>query len=261
MAPTPKQPYQPPLLYYPINRYRWVNEWEWTDTSRKYRGGIFAGWRHGTQLWDEDLNNSFEWLQWWAPRWAHYRRDLYPFKAPPLYRVSIWVEIQDPKHTSDIATGWTDTVLYRVSGATYPLLPEIGFETYVYADRMAVFYDGSEWRPKALLVEKDRTVEIHVFMDTPKKGAIGATHTVSQPFMIPRTSKNSRMGGWKYQWSPIEIRKNGVVVGHMRKYMYSAAAEMLADTYFEAGDVMQFFIPPVNGQPQGVSMSIMGEAL
>lgn len=259
MADLPDN-YFPPMLYYPINQYSWVNEWTWTDTSRPVKASVFISYKFGTQLWDANMNNTFEWLTWWAPRWAHYRRDLQPFKAPPWYRVGLYIDMLDPAH-SDPPDGWDGIVKYMTDHFTWPLMPERGFQTYVYADRMMVTYTGAGWKPMFRLPQKDQNFELQVFANYPVKGGVLCKHVVSQPFKIRSGNTAGRVRGWRYDWSRLPILKNGVEVAQAYKGMYDSGVWAGIDVTFEAGDILEIICPKVSGTPIGVNISIVGEYL
>lgn len=246
------QPYYPSLEYLNVD----LRNIPHPDASQYTFNHIRYGWNLGQQLWGLDTNANNEWVGWWYARWAHFRRS-YTSPRPPYYTGMLKVYTLDPKHyTGSIDGAVVDCIAYTVPMAAFFLKPWGGCRCTVLADRMMTIYSQGEWRA-AFRFEKHLNVEVAFFISTPHSKAVIARYVVDQPIKFEQNNKG-RCRNWPIRAGRLEIRKNGVVVGHAYKSPTSSHAAMSANVTFEHGDVMEIYCPGAAKGAKNVAISIIG---
>ena len=243
--------------YYPPRNYPEVMTKVYPNHSKALRGGVFyAFWSKGEQLWDEDVNNGWEWCQWWVGRWAHRRR----MPPAPYYSPGLTVTIQDRfQHpTADPP----DVVRYTVPMLSLPLPPWEGVKVPAIAERVMSAWRGDRWWGVLAWHEYRDVIEISMFMSQIRKNKVVCTYTVEQPFKIHANSRSSRVRGWPDKNTPpFIVQKNGVDVGVAWKSKYSSGVTLDADTSFAAGDRLSLKAPDAGDGKLGVTVTFIAELL
>lgn len=232
-----------------------------TDGSRYIRGHMRALFRKGQQLWDDELNNNAYWWSWWSPQWAYYRRD-YPngLNYPYIYDPFMQRYVMDPKFNSSYPASYKHGLFYYVTGMKEPIIsqPIMGNRIYVVADRMVVFFNGTEWKPMFRLPQYDKNFELAAYAMAPKKGKAMFRHVVTQAFKVYQDNEDGRVRGWPITNPDLEIYKNGVKVGRAFKKVYNSGVKMTVDTQFDPGDILEVRLPSQGDVVPWVAISIVG---
>lgn len=256
--------------YRPERTYHDLNEVSYPDHSFAVSGAdgvLRAGWQTGEQMWDEDMNNSFEWLAFWSASYVFWRSEpYYPYYSPVLkaFVSEIDHSTKEP-WVSDVPTA----LCYDIPGAdadkAYYMF--VGSRTIAIADR--VFFgrntgagDASGIDGLAQWQEYVDQIEISFFVSETRKSRTLAAHTVVEPFRLYTKSYSSRVRGWYTSGiKPLQLLKNGVWVGNAWKSDYSSGVTMFNDTVFNAGDRLELQAPDEGSVRYGVTVSIVGELL
>ena len=247
------------LDYYPFylgEEYRFFVR---SNHSRRIRARITSFWTKGEQIWDEDVNNSFSWWNWWMPMQCEFRRNLRPGRYAPWF-VIFPKYVIDPQHMEvppPISPGTENTVWQETPFIPLSFKPWSGSKCYVKADRMMVTFTGSAWKPMFRLPQYDKNFEMSVFAQKIKGNSVIVRHVVSQPFRLYAGNTDGRMRGWSYMLPPLVLRKNDGDIGFIWQSMYSSGVNCIT-TDFEEGDVLEVFCPSAPGLPLWVTFSIVG---
>lgn len=248
-----------PHPFRPWRAYAETQNITYPDTSGYIRDWFRSKFFRGQQLWDDDINNNFDWFQWWLPAWSHRRRDLKPFKGPPTYLRYLVVDIFDPAHYDTPGTQ-ANYYMYQTNSYAFDLKPFCGVTSYVIADKMLVGFTGTAWKPLARLAEKRFNYEIALFANSPKAGKVAIVHKISERFLLPNNSQASRVRGIQPNgWA--DIAKNGVVVAQAYKSLYSSGVTNTGnvDVIFEPGDILT--VTPIAKLGPTLSISLVGGLL
>lgn len=244
--------------YYPPRNYPETMTRIYPNHSKALRGGVFyAFWRTGEQMWDEDLNNGWEWCSWWVGRWAHWRRQ----PVAPYYSPGLTVTIQDRNFWPTAAP--PDVVRYTVPMLSLPLPPWPGVKVPAIADRVLSAWRGDRWQGVTAWHEYRDVMEIAMFMSQVRRNKVVCTYTVEQPFKMHAVSKSSRVRGWSEKSPPFIVQKNGVDIGTAWKSKYSSGVTLDADTTFAAGDRLSLKMAdsPSGDGKLGVAVTFIVELL
>lgn len=255
--------------FYPQRNYHQLNAVAYPDHSFKVPGDnevLRSFWRKGEHMWDQDMNGNFQWLGYWIGfdiwhRWDNPRSIWYS----PVSR--IWMA--DPTKTNRGETAdKPNAFVITAPGGELWFKTWKGVKAVAQADRMLVGRASAGLRGLAEFKEYVDEIEIAFYCSQTKQGRIIAMHRTKEPFRLKQTSYSSRLRNWPWFGSKqLEIEKNGVLVGRLIKSMFSSRLQMLADTVFNAGDVLAVRAPTyVNGgyTPRvrnAVCGSIVGELL
>jgi len=261
--------------YYPDRDYHQLNAVAYPDHSRPLAGmdGIIrAFWRKGEQMWDQDMNNSMEWFDWWMADYAMNRwfGPNYPWYSPD-YRIFLI----EPDHN-------VEPTEIRMLHSVYHLWPSLpswrnlkpwpGVMIPILADRQLVGFhqptgggDGG-WQGLAMFQEYVDEIEISIFISETRADRIVAAHTVKEPFRLHADCYSGRVRGWT-QFGQLAILKNGVQVGYAYQSEHSSGVRAISGlpVEFNTGDVLALRAPPVSpfvGKIyKGVTVSIVGELM
>jgi hypothetical protein len=238
MAAPPSDPYYPYRLY--ADAPPGGEGWTYSDHSRFMRMHIRGLFRQGEQLWDSDYNNNGEMFSLWRSMYAIYRRNQKDGQVPPYWSPNLVIRVYDPKH-ANIDEPHEDMIYFFGKGMKYNLWyePHVNHWCWVDADRMLITYTKNGWTAVSRLADKQWNVEVAIFIQGAKKGKMIATKVISQPFRVIKAQTNgSRAMGIEITY-PFQILKNGVVVGNIVQQRYVCTIDMLADTDFLEGDLLQ----------------------
>ena len=256
--------------YYPERTYHQLNAVAYPDHSFVVPGKhevLRAFWRKGEQMWDEDMNNNFEWIAFWTAPYTFWRND-----DPRAVWYSPYLKLfsSEPDHVSDSRTPWkVDTPRALIVDSVFNP-PEddraykmwSGSKAIALADRVlfGCWSDGGNIRGLAYAQEYVDEIEIAMFFSETRKNRIIGAHTVAEPFRLRGNSYSSRVRGWPID-SRLEVLKNGALVGYLIKSEFSSRLAMVVDTVFNTGDVLQVKTPGDVGIKRAVTVSIVGELL
>jgi len=254
--------------YRPTRDYHERNDpTTWPDHSRTLDVSevIRAFWLHGEQMWDQDANNNFRWVQNYLNDTVFWRiSPRYPYYSPRLQKY-----IADPAK-DQWQTGDLINAMVRKAAATLPVYldPWRGVTCYSRADRIISGYVGNGfseyWKGWSIREEYIDAIEIAFFMSDVRRNSVAACHLVIEPFKLKSGNYSSRMRNWNYRWAQLQIRKNGVKVGIIQKMLYGSRLRMDATTQFDPGDRLEIFSGNTALYPysaKAVSVSLYGELL
>ena len=261
--------------YTPERTYHALNSVPYPDESMKTPGlhdVIRAFWSRGEQMWDEDFNNSGEWLSYWTAPWCHYRFDNpRSIDYTPTFRKFL----TEPDKTNREPYISEVPIAIAHDGPSSPEF-EFGYQLWtgckvtVIADRVLAARRGggsNGIRGLAVYQQYVDEIEIAIFMSETRRGQIVAAFRVVEPFRLKVDNYSSRVRGWPSTSSglqQLDILKNGVKVGTAYKADFSSGIRMLADTDFNTGDDLQIKAPEGVNSPGvrlGVHVSIIGELM
>lgn len=264
-----------PTYYYPERTYHDLNAVSYPDHSLLL-GGIGgevlrAFWRSGEQMWDEDMNNTFEWLAFWAAPYVFWRSEpRYPWYSPYMK-----IYVTEPDHCTvepfisatplalvfdSVSTPNEDDRVYLLHVGARALAIADG----VYFGRTTGAGGATTIEGLAHIQEYVDEIEIAFYFSETRSGRIAGGHTVIEPFRLGASSYSSRLRGWPQTTAsvaPLAVLKNGTVVGHVHKYKYGSGLVMIDSTQFDEGDRLDIKAPDVYGSRRGIYLSLVGELL
>lgn len=264
-----------PTYYYPERTYHDLNSVAYPDHSIQLTGMggevLRAFWRKGEQMWDEDMNNTFEWLAFWAAPYVYWRSEPHYVWYSPYTKLYV----TEPDHcTIEPFISATPLALVYDSISTpnefdrvykmYPGSRALAIADGVYFGRTTGGGGVTTIKGLAHIQEYVNEIEIAFFFSETRSGEIAGGHTVVEPFWLRGGTYSSRLRGWprtSASVAPLSVLKNGVVVGHVHKYQYGSGLVMLENTQFDAGDRLEIKAPDVYGARRSVYLSLVGELL
>lgn len=254
-----------PTYYYPERTYHDLNEVSYPDHSRTLTGMdnvIRAFWQNGEQMWDEDFENNREWLNFWQtpyvfwrsePRWPWYSPTLRLFVSEPdKCTVEPWISAVPRAFIFDGPGPNDEDKCYRM----WP-----GSRGLAIAEGVYFGCWGANIQGLCRIQEYLDEIEIAMFFSETRKGKFIGGYECTEPFRLHEKSYSSRVRNWSYIADQLEVWKNDLHVGYIRKYMYSSGLVMFGDIDFGVGDWLRIRAPDTVGVRYGVTISIVGELL
>ena len=191
-----------------------ILEREYTDITRQdssfgFRNDWRTGWDTGEHLWDVDLNNNWQFVNWWR------QTNLYHFRTPR----SPWTNMPSTQRYIQRTPGeYQNWLRYQSFGAEGQNLPPfIGANVYAQADRLLLYFTGSAWKPVRKMLPYRPGIEIAMFAHYPHAGEVCCSYTATEKFTIYGDGPNNRSPLSRFRSNrgdtTVNWYKNGVQVG------------------------------------------------
>ena len=234
------------------------------DHSRELKGGVLRAFRYkGEQMWDEDMNNVFKWINLWMGRWAHYREvPRHPYYTPTRRLYLIDDRWYSGIHWDDEDPDYPHAIYFENPGEDNYLYPFQGAKCSVVADRTLVCFGNSGWKILCYFQEFRDIIEIAMFCSETRRGRSMFSYRVERPFRLPKGTA-VRTRNYPFVRPDPEVYRNGVFIGWVVISQFSSRISFESDTVFEVGDLLEFRCPDNkrSGIYRGVSITIVGELI
>lgn len=228
------------------------------DSSRYLRNRFRSGWAKGEQLWEIDMNFNLAMMSWWTvrPIWR-YRT---PSAAwPVVNQNNVILRSGSHKDLNAVTASGGDPKYY---------IPFAGTYNYIFADRLVAAYLGDEWKAAFYAKRFPVEMEIYLFSNRPKAGAICAAYVATHQFRVG-TVHGETFDRWsrvRASKDNVEVvfTKNGNTIGTSLYTIgggHSGRIRWYGETVFNPGDTLGMRAPrPLKGLNL-LAASILASAL